>query len=387
MKNTSDLNQKSNKVLHDNITWLLSSDIRINEGKNKGALYGWKNLNPPSFPFIYSEITGYAITCFSWIALEFGNQDALEAAKQASDWIARNMNSNLLVARPPVGGNESNNLSNLFYSFDNGMIVIGILSLYKMTKKDNLLQLAERMIRVLIDRFFDGEKLIPRLDKSFNPIGHDEKEGLVQWSTISGAYHCKLSICLLELSKLTDNQQYTRISNSLCKYAKRLQKSTGEFITNPGSNIVYLHPHLYACEGLIYSGIKQSNESHYSAGLKGIKWAMDQVNLNSNRGLFRDTGKGSLEQSDCTAQLLRLLILCRSDLEKTVEKSKLTKVIDRLHLRLFEFYIPAGEGQGAMRYQFSKDTACSWCTMFSMQALRLWSSKDSRKLQWMDYLV
>src|SRR5438093_3840650 len=29
----------------------------------------------------------------------------------------------------------------------------------------------------------------------------------------------------------------------------------------------------------------------------------------------------------------------------------------------------------------------SWCIMFSMQALRLWSSKNSRKLQWMDYLV
>ena len=131
----------------------------------------------------------------------------------------------------------------------------------------------------------------------------------------------------------------------------------------------------------------QSSESHYAAGLIGVKWAMDQVDSSSNGGLFRDTGKGSVEQSDCTAQLLRLLILCRSDLEKTVKKSKLTKVIERLHLRLLEFYIPSGEGRGAMRYQLSKNTACSWCTMFSMQALRLWSSKNSRKLQWMDYFV
>ena len=74
---------------------------------------------------------------------------------------------------------------------------------------------------------------------------------------------------------------------------------------------------------------------------------MDHVDSNSNQGLFRDTGKGSVEQSDCTAQLLRLLILCHCELEKTVKKSKLTKEIDRLHLRLLEFYIPAGEGRGS----------------------------------------
>ena len=84
---------------------------------------------------------------------------------------------------------------------------------------------------------------------------------------------------------------------------------------------------------------------------------MDQVDSNSNRGLIRKTGKRSIEQSDCTAQLLRLLILCHSELEKTVKKSKLTKVIDRLHLRLLDFYIPAGEGRGAMRYQLAKETA------------------------------
>jgi Glycosyl hydrolase family 47 len=386
MKNMSNLYQKSNKIFYDNITWLLSSDIRIRDGENKGAIYGWKNLNPPSFPFIYSEITGYAITCFSWIASEFGNQDALEAAQEASDWIVRNLHSNLLVARPPALGNDPNDLTNLFYSFDNSMIVIGLLSLYKITKKPCLLELAQTLTQVLIERFFDGEKLIPRLDNSFNPIKHSEDKGLVKWSTISGAYHCKLSIGLLELSRLTDTERYARISDSLCDYAKKLQKSNGQFVTNPRSDIAYLHPHLYACEGLIYSGIKQSNDSHYRAGLNGIKWATEQIDSNGKGGLIRDTGKEPIEQSDCTAQLLRLLILCRTELEKTVRKSELSNVIQRLHLRLLDFYIPAGEGQGAMRYQLGRESACSWCTMFSMQALRLWSLRDFH-LSWIDYFV
>jgi len=377
--------RKTSKVLKDNMDWLLYSDIRIKKGREKGALYGWKNLNNGSFPFIYSEITGYAITCFCWIASQLGNQVSLEAAIEASDWIIRNMQSNLLVARLPTSSNKPIDLSNLFYSFDNSMILIGLLSLYKLTKKDHLLRLAEKMTEALIDRFFDGEKLIPRLDNSFKPIKPSREKGMLKWSTIAGPYHCKSSIGLLELSRLTNNQKYVRISDSLCDYAKRLQKSNGQFITNPGSDVVYLHPHLYACEGLIYSGVKQSNESHYNAGLNGIRWAMKHISL-SNGGLFRETGEDPVEQSDCTAQLLRLLILCQRQLEKSIKRCELSYVIERLHLRLLDFYIPAGEAQGAMNYQIAEDTACSWCTMFSMQALNLWETKDSHP-NWLDYFV
>jgi hypothetical protein len=101
LNNRNRLSQKSSKVQHDNLNWLLYSDIRIKKGRHKGALYGWKDLNNGSFPFIYSEVTVYAITCFSYVASEFKNQAALDAAKIASEWIKRNMHSSLLVAKPP----------------------------------------------------------------------------------------------------------------------------------------------------------------------------------------------------------------------------------------------------------------------------------------------
>jgi len=381
----NDLFRELNKTFEGNVNFLLSSDIRIKSGENMGALYGWKDLNPPSFPFIYSEITGYAITFFSWLASEFGNADALKAAEQASDWIVRNMRSNLLFARPLAKSNEPNDLSNMYYSFDNGMIMIGLISLYKLTKKISLLQLAKKSAKALIERFFDGEKLIPRLDESFNPIKPIYENGTIKWSTIPGAYHCKLSLGLLDLSRLTNNEKYAQISDSLCDYAKKLQQSDGQFKTNPGSDIVYLHPHLYACEGLIYSGLNQSNVSHYIAGLSGVKWAVKHIS-SDNGGLYRDTEQGSVEQSDCTAQLLRLLILCHDELEKITGKSKLDKIIETLAVRLLEFYIPVGQGMGAMRYHLAEDTACSWCTMFSSQALNLWRMKDSHRT-WVDNFV
>ena len=64
------LQEKPTEIFNDNVKWLLYSGIRIKNGNNIGAVYGWKNLTPPSYPFIYSEITGYAITSYVYIYSE-----------------------------------------------------------------------------------------------------------------------------------------------------------------------------------------------------------------------------------------------------------------------------------------------------------------------------
>jgi len=317
---------------------------------------------------------------------EFGKPDYLQAAKESADWVIRNMHSYLLFARPSELEDHSNRLSNLFYSFDNGMIVIGLINMYKTTQDKNFLLHAKKITEALIERFFDGEKLTPRLNSSFRQISAENEDDIVKWSTVSGPYHCKLSMGLLELSRLTNNIDYAQVSNSLCDYAKRYQESNGRFITNPGSQITFLHPHLYACEGLIYSGLMQSNDNHLDAGLTGLRWAIEWSNSNNTKALTRNTREKSVEQSDCTAQLLRLLTLCRSKFGRFIGESKLDGLAERLHSRLLDFYVPDGENQGGMRYQLSLDSVCSWCTMFSMQALRLWSKKNYDSL-WADYFI
>lgn len=396
--NDNNIYLKSSEIFNDNVKWLLHSGIRIKNGPNSGAVYGWKNLNPPSYPFIYSEITGYAITSFLYIYSELGEYEALQAAKDSANWLVKNMynsSSYLLSAGSIETDNftQKGDLSNQVYAFDNGMVMIGLLNLYNVTKAPDLLTYAENMAKSLIERFYDGSKLIAVLDNMYKPIINNnslESSGN-KWSNISGAYHCKLSLALLNLSKLTNNDVYSEVSNSLCKFAQNLQKPDGRIITNPNSEIVtYLHPHLYACEGLIYGGITQHNEGYITAGLKGIIWAMKQVN-SSTGGLPRHTGEEkSVEQSDCSAQLLRLLILCRARIEESIEKSSyhVDDVIEKLHSRLLDFYI-SQEDRGGIRYHLSLDTACSWCTMFTMQALRLWNKRKEfeKAKNWIDYYI
>jgi hypothetical protein len=91
------VNHLSQNAFEANVEWLLNSDIKIKDGIDKGALYGWKYLDPPSYPFVYSEITGYAISCYSWIYSALGQQRALEAAKQAAEWVMRKMDSEYLL--------------------------------------------------------------------------------------------------------------------------------------------------------------------------------------------------------------------------------------------------------------------------------------------------
>jgi hypothetical protein len=298
------------------------------------------------------------------------------------------MRSYLLVAGSAEIDNfdQKGELSNQIYAFDNGIIIIGLLNLYKITTDPNLLTVANSMTEALIERFFDGSKLTAILDRSYEPIVNNSP--IIKWSTISGAYHSKLAIGFLELSRLTNNMLYAKVSNSLCDYAKTLQKSDGRFITNPDSDVTYLHPHLYACEGLIYAGIRQSSESYYIAGLKGVLWAIEQVNLTTG-GLPRDTGRRrSIEQSDCIAQLLRLSLICRSQLKRYRKGSFIDKVIDKLCSRLLDFYIPHGEDQGGMRYHLALESACSWCTMFSMQAFGLWRKRNElEKVMWINYYI
>jgi hypothetical protein len=151
----SDIFVKSDQIFYNNLKWLLYSGIRIGKGPDAGAIYGWKDLNPPSYPFIYSEATGYATTLLSWAYAELKEPAALQAAKEASQWILKNMYNHLLTAgRARIDNfNKKKDLSSRIYAFDNGMIITGLLNLYKITGDPNLLITAENMAKALIDRF------------------------------------------------------------------------------------------------------------------------------------------------------------------------------------------------------------------------------------------
>jgi hypothetical protein len=93
------------------------------------------------------------------------------------------------------------------------------------------------------------------------------------------------------------------------------------------------------------------------------------------------------------AQLLRLLIICDSQLQEFMKNSNYVRsAIEKIHQRLMDFYLAEGTDRGGIRYQNCLDTACSWCTMFTIQALRLWTKRiefenKNNDKKWVDFYI
>jgi hypothetical protein len=373
----------SDEIIQNNINWLLNSDIYIKEGEDKGALYGWKDLTNSFYPFIYSEIVGYAITCFSWIYIEKSNDQALIAARESSLWIRNNMRSNVLTAGKLTKNTKfdlKGDLSNQVYSFDNGMILIGLLNLYKLDKDAENLQASIKMADTLIDKFFDGTKMIAMLDGSLNPSNYGEGK----WSTISGSFQAKIALGFSKLFKITQKSIYKEVAYSLCDFALTKQNPDGRFKTNVEEDLTFLHPHLYSCEGLLYTGLDLAEDRYIEAAMKGLEWAIKQMDI--NHGSLPRTTKENVEQSDCMAQLMRLLIICYDELKKR-NNFNIAVIIEKIYKSLASLFIPDGEGEGGIKYQKSSNQICTWCTMFTLQAFSFFDGlKETNKMSMTDMM-
>ena len=81
-----------------------------------------------------------------YIYSELSEDEAMYAAKDSVKWLIQNLYKHkssplfLLPARVVEAANfdQKGDLSNQIYAFDNGMIMLRLLNLYKVTKNQNL---------------------------------------------------------------------------------------------------------------------------------------------------------------------------------------------------------------------------------------------------------
>jgi hypothetical protein len=88
------------------------------------------------------------------------------------------------------------------YAFDNGIVMIGLLNLYRITSDDRILMAADTIAAALVKKFFNNSKRrleFALLDTSFRPSDH----GTEKWFTVPGPYHSKLSIGVPGIIKIS----------------------------------------------------------------------------------------------------------------------------------------------------------------------------------------
>src|SRR3989338_3442009 len=104
--------------------WMTKSGIQNEAGEHAGGFNGWYDIDRKTYPFVYSEITGYGITTLLFM-------NSLKVARRPEDarWI---MNRAMLkVARRPedaiqIGARTRayNTEPDDMYSFESNMLLI-----------------------------------------------------------------------------------------------------------------------------------------------------------------------------------------------------------------------------------------------------------------------
>ncbi len=360
--------------------WLLRSGIQNAEGPRAGGVNSWFDMAEGGYSYVYSEITGYGITTLLYLGDRFGDGQCLERAGAAAEWLMSN-------AAHPCGGvrtrdyyneTEESDLysfdSGNIYAFDNGMVLYGMVNLYRRTQDRRHLDFALRIADFLIKKMARSDGLFFAV---FDAGTGNPEDVSRKWSSQRGSYHGKLALGFIDLFDVTGDETYESAALALCRGCMDFQEDSGRFITSRADKSTHLHPHCYSAEGLLYAGMRFDNDEFIDSAALALKWALD--NRRSDGGIPKKfDGERFIPyyRSDVLAQVLRLgVILCgigKLGVEYIPE-------LERLRNRLLGFqYTEKGPQAGGFFYGTtlngsSKKHLNSWCTMFAVQALCMYA--------------
>jgi len=382
-KNTKHMNTAVLTIedrIHLAENWILDSGIQ----SENGGFYAWQDMNDRSHSYLYSEITGYAITLMSFLYLVTKNSIFIEHAESAARWLIKN-------AMHPTGGvltrdytkdaveHYSFERGNI-YSFDCTIAAFGMLKIYAITRDKRYLKCAEDIADFLINKMLKKNN---QFFAVFDTKNDRPYEGSEKWSTQSGSFHCKLVMFFCELSAVKKTPSFNNISKNLIDSSVKGFYKNGRFITNPADSTSHLHPYSYTLEGIVYYSYRTKDNSYKDIIEESFNRIVDLQD--SNGGFPTQTSEDGRrdvlhQRCDIQAQILRLSYFIRSELTRE-------KLLDRLS----GFQNVSTDSRGGFLFGTDKDGSFkrhsnAWCSMFALQALYLVLGKINRETV-LDYLV
>ena len=373
--------KKIDHALFKSEYWLLNSGIQNLDKKSKfyGSVNAWYDINKKKYSFVYSEIIGYFLTLMVYLYNLTNNKKFINRALLAASWLIKN-------AQYSNGGFKclfaiDKNIphlykKNLIYSFDNGVILNGLCSLYKVSKKKYLLNSATRCANWLVKNCTNSRNQIkPVFDILDNKFYDSDKD----WSTTSGSYHTKVSIGLANFYTISKKKIYLEKALSICKKSLEYQDAKGRFISFLHKGGTNAHPHCYSAEGLWSLGIYHKNKLFLNASKKGLGWILSKRNKFGNIPRLYLDGKCIFhERADSIAQVLRLFFL-HNNKSRTQKSNKM--IINNLLKILFKYQITSKNKRTNGSFLWGKNSngkvifhSNSWVTFFSIQAFYLYKN-------------
>ncbi len=370
---------RSERSVRSAARWLSASGIqnRSRDPKLNGGVAAWYESDKKQYPFLYSEITGYALSAWAFLYNAFKVRSYLGNAKAAAQWLERSaeipdggIKTRFYLVKGYVLPNYCFHYGRV-YAFDTAMVGYGALQLYRHTKDPELLQFSERLFRFLVDKMRRKDGLFHAYyDSKGGRVGED----LEKWSDQAGSFHGKLALFFVDYHLWTHSVEAKRRASELLDAVCKLQKPDGRFITGKADASTHLHPHAYTLEGLFYAGALLNKPAYLKAARRGFEWMLKGVSDDGSVSSNYMNGRFSHhERSDIVAQTLRIgAVLFALDKKASAAYLPTLEKI-RQHLLLFQEQTK-GLQQGGFVYGAATDGLQrphlnAWATMFALQAL------------------
>jgi hypothetical protein len=196
---------------------------------------------------VSTEITGYSLSALVFLHQRTAQQEFLDAALRGARFLTREA-WNAPLGTFPFEHSETGDRGNaLAYFFDCGIIVRGLLGVWRATREAEFRDTAIAAGRAMLADF--------RGDEAIHPIlSLPEKQALAyepRWSASPGCYQLKSAMCWYDLFETTGEMEFLRGYEAALEAAMRSEHDFLPGETNREKVMDRLHAYLYFLEGLL----------------------------------------------------------------------------------------------------------------------------------------
>ena len=240
--------------------WFLESGIQESSGGVARFYRSEISSNKP----VSTEITGYTASALVWLFKATKDEAYLDRARLTARFLTDRAWDPQLKTFP------FEYPSNLTYFFDCGIIVRGLMAVWRETREERLLTIAHETCRSMIRDFGAGAECHPILElPSKAPL-----ERTPQWSRSPGCYQLKAALAWFDVAEETGDAALrtaweTSLSAALESHARFLPQETDE-ITRYGV-MDRLHAYSYFLEALTAVLDRPECRSAYASALAAVE--------------------------------------------------------------------------------------------------------------------
>ncbi|MGQ9916066.1 MAG: glycoside hydrolase family 76 protein [Bryobacteraceae bacterium] len=313
---------------------------------------------------VSTEITGYSVSTLLELHERTGGQDFLEAARRAGDFLCRAWDEEA-GAMPfewsPTGGGAQ-----LSYFFDNGIIVRGLLRLWRTTGEDRYRQVAERCGESMQRDFVSARDIHPILAlPSKLPLPRDGR-----WSASSGCYQLKSALAWLELAEATGEKSLAEAFEKALKAALSTHESFLDAAPDDTARMDRLHAYSYFLEALLARAANAAVRQALREGIGRVAAELRRI-------------RSEFERSDVNAQLLRVRLW--ADALGLVPLDERAACEEAQRIAGYQMPSPDPALDGTFNFGSRRGALSNFAnpvsTAFCLQALALWEEHNNGGLK------